>query len=269
MGRFRWRSGARPDLRHIPVHVPFHIGNRRTLQDAPKHIGHRIAYFLTGEVQDQPLSSFRSPASIHMQAPVRMLTVQIAIRGNHLRLKPQAELHIQIADPLHEIRLRTRFTRSSRPSGALFLSTTQSPREVVSSFRLPNHPSSSTNSSIPRSLPALAICSILPHGEVQDQPLLLPFAGVHHMQAPVRMLTVQIAIREIIPRPNHKPNCISRLRTRFTRSSRPSGALFLSTTQSPRKSYHHFACRTIRHPARTARYRDPFRRWRSARFYPS
>ncbi|MNI99676.1 hypothetical protein D3C73_1588140 [compost metagenome] len=39
----------------------------------------------------------------HMQAPIRMLAVQLAVRRNHLRFEPQTELHPLFPNPLYQI----------------------------------------------------------------------------------------------------------------------------------------------------------------------
>ena len=70
----------------------------------------------------------------------------LTISGSIQRPKPSPSSVIRRATP-------------SRPSGSLRRSTTQSPSDVVSPSRWPNQPSSSTNSSIPRSRADRAIAT--------------------------------------------------------------------------------------------------------------
>ena len=81
----------------------------------------------------------------------RMFSIQYAVNGYHLRLKPETELHSHFLDLLGEKSI-------NKPSGSFSRSTNQSPKEVVIILPFfPNQPSSSTKSSIPNSRPALAI----------------------------------------------------------------------------------------------------------------
>ncbi|MNC80870.1 hypothetical protein D3C75_1338040 [compost metagenome] len=63
------------NLRHIPVHVPFDIGNRRTGKNRAQCLIQIIAYFGTGEIQNELVARFRTAAAFGVQAPVRMFTV--------------------------------------------------------------------------------------------------------------------------------------------------------------------------------------------------
>ena len=50
-----------------------------------------IAYFLPTQIQGELIAAFGSLTPRHMNTPVRMLTIQITVFGNHFRLEPKAK----------------------------------------------------------------------------------------------------------------------------------------------------------------------------------
>ena len=81
-----------------PVHVPFHIIDLSVRQDV-RHPFQKIgAHLGIGHVQNQLVASPVGLAAGNGQRPVGMGPVQVAVLGNHLRLKPEAEFHAHGVD---------------------------------------------------------------------------------------------------------------------------------------------------------------------------
>ncbi|MNI25186.1 hypothetical protein D3C73_788250 [compost metagenome] len=98
------RQGGRADLGHMPVHIPFDIGDRCRCQNAANGINDIVAYLRARQIQNQLVAGLAASAVRHMQAPVGMGAVQLAVRRHHLRFEPEAELHAEPSDPFHQIR---------------------------------------------------------------------------------------------------------------------------------------------------------------------
>ncbi len=79
-----------------PVHVPLHIVNLYASQDPGNPLKEIIPDLLPAHIQNKLVSPPVRLSSRYLQRPVRMLTVQIAVLGNHLRLEPETELHSHI-----------------------------------------------------------------------------------------------------------------------------------------------------------------------------
>ena len=92
------RKGLTVDIRHGPVHIPFHVGDLRRTED-PGHGGNdMILHLCPGQIQKPLVSSLgmQMPGDIH--GPVRMIPVQAAVHIDHLRFHPETELKPQGRD---------------------------------------------------------------------------------------------------------------------------------------------------------------------------
>ena len=97
----------REHIAYTAVHVHldiFYIGS-------VYHCGYLFKYmihnFFSGEVQHKLVpASHRTPAGYNIR-PVRVLTVQVAVLIDHLRLDPQSELHSRAVDRVSDALERT------------------------------------------------------------------------------------------------------------------------------------------------------------------
>lgn len=87
------------DLRHVPVHVPFHIGNGNPGKNAAERFDDILADILARKVQDQLVPGQRPPSPFDMQTPIGVLFVQLAFRGYHFRFHPKPEFQTEIVHP--------------------------------------------------------------------------------------------------------------------------------------------------------------------------
>ncbi len=95
-------------IRHLPVHIPFHIG----YGCAPQNPGHRLIHIVhhlrPGQIQHILGTALHRLPPRNLNGPVRPGTVQLRIRRHHLRLKPDAEFHPQSPHLLRQIRKASR-----------------------------------------------------------------------------------------------------------------------------------------------------------------
>ena len=81
-------SGAAPHVNEA-VHVPLDIVDIRAAQSGDDGADHIVADFIARKVEDQLVAIFDARITRHMDAPVGMRPIQIAVHGNHFRLDPQ------------------------------------------------------------------------------------------------------------------------------------------------------------------------------------
>ena len=79
-------------IRQLTVHVPFHIFDIGAVQHCRHAFKGMISDFLTGQIQHILIPAQASRTSRNGDCPVRMLSVQIRIRRDHLRFEPDTEL---------------------------------------------------------------------------------------------------------------------------------------------------------------------------------
>ena len=86
------------NIRQTAVLIPFHIFNIALVQHTAYFFKNIIHNILPGEIQHQLISTVSRFSSRYGKCPVRMLPVQIAVFGNHLRLNPDTEFYAQSID---------------------------------------------------------------------------------------------------------------------------------------------------------------------------
>ena len=86
------RQGGGTGVCHMAVHVPLHIGHRISPKKSAQRIQHIVLHLPTGQIQDQLVSPQQRRIVREPGRPIGVCPHQIAVRGDHLRLKPDAQL---------------------------------------------------------------------------------------------------------------------------------------------------------------------------------
>jgi len=87
-------------LAHIPIHVPFDVGDVIVGQQPVDPVDDVLLYLRFRHVQNELVAALRARARREMDDPVRMLAVELAVRVDHLRLDPESEVHAELIHTL-------------------------------------------------------------------------------------------------------------------------------------------------------------------------
>ena len=91
----RGRAGG---VKQVAVVIPLDVVDRVLIQDAVHRLENVIPRGRKGQVQDLLLAGRNGHPAVHLQYPLGVGPGQFAVRIDHLRLKPEAELHSEAAD---------------------------------------------------------------------------------------------------------------------------------------------------------------------------
>ena len=83
---------------HIPFYI-FHICGGKYILYSVINI---VAHLLAGDIKHKLVAAAARCAVFNLYCPVRMCPVQVGIRGDHLRLKPDAEFHAERIYAIHQ-----------------------------------------------------------------------------------------------------------------------------------------------------------------------
>ena len=89
---------SRPAVRlcHIPVHIPFDVGNGRLSDNHRDHFINVIYNFLSGEIQHMLMSCMTFKPARCRNQPIRMPPVKVTVFIYHFQFYPQAKLQSHI-----------------------------------------------------------------------------------------------------------------------------------------------------------------------------
>ena len=96
------RQSCAPQIRKLPVHVPFYIGNVCAPEDLCYALVDMIHHLRPGQIQHILGTALCGRAAGNLDGPVGMGAVQVRIRRNHFRLKPDTEGKALRLDPFHQ-----------------------------------------------------------------------------------------------------------------------------------------------------------------------
>ena len=94
-------------IRNTAIHIPLDIFHISLIQNCTNLIVNAIYYFFSGEIEHELMSGTVRTASRDYKSPVRMLTVELAVLVDHLRLDPDTEFQSHAVDVLDQFSKRT------------------------------------------------------------------------------------------------------------------------------------------------------------------
>ena len=124
----------------IAVHVPLDVGDVVVAQQRVELTEHVVVRLGAAEVEHELVAAEHGLVALGRQRPLGVGAVQVAVGVDHLRLDPDPEVHAQTANVVDQ-RSEARRVGVGRDHPVA--------EPGVSSRRDPNHPSSSTNRSMP------------------------------------------------------------------------------------------------------------------------
>ena len=96
------RQAGAAQVRQLAVHIPLYVCNVGTVQNCPHPAPDIFQHLLPGQIQHQLIARQTGRAPRYLNRPVRVGTVKVGVRGDHLRLHPDAEFHAQLIDLSHQ-----------------------------------------------------------------------------------------------------------------------------------------------------------------------